>query len=233
MHTRRVGAFLIGGWLLGTFLMAFVTSQSLANVDRILGSPPQQVAKEFGDIGPDVTRQILRFEAQQLNRRLTETWQVIQFGIGGALLATSLMTTHRSRFVIGGTVIMMLIVAYLYFSLTPTMYQLARSFDFLPVGAAANERSNYETFAVWHRVLEILKSIIASIIAARLLFDRYDWKAKLTGSSASPVSHGKIRRRRRSRGHVGGSRSESGSTGTGVTEQVDSVDHPDDSHVDR
>ena len=154
--------------------MAFVTSQSLLNVDRIMNSPPQQVAKEFSDMGTEVTRQILRFEAQNLNRHLMESWQVMQLGIGGALLATSFLTSHRSRFVIGGTAVMMLIVAYMYFSLTPVMNQLARSFDFLPGGAALRERENYQSFVIWYRVMEILKSILGLIIAARLLFDHYD-----------------------------------------------------------
>jgi hypothetical protein len=233
MHTRRVGAFLMGAWLLGTFLMTFVTWQSLVNVDRILNSPPQQVAKEFSDIGTDVTRQILRFEAENLNRHLTETWQVMQLGIGGALLATSFLTSHRSRFVIAGTAIMMLIVVYMYYSLIPGMIQLARSFDFLPIGAAPNERASYQSFAVWYRVLEILKSMIGVLIAVRLLFDFYDWKGKLIGSTPSPVKHGKVRRRRRSSApsYVYGERPQSGSTD--VAKKVDPVDHPDDSHIDR
>jgi hypothetical protein len=240
MHTRRVGAFLIGGWLLGTFLMAFVTSQSLVNVDRILNSPPQQITKEFDDLGPEVARQVLRFEASQLNRHLIETWEVMQLGIGGALLATSFLTAHRSRVVIIGTIIMMLTVAYLYFSLTPTMNQLARSYDFLPAGAAQAERSNYAAFAVWSRVLEILKSAVGVIIAGRLLFDRYDWKTKLIGSPPPAVANGKVRRRRRrtsgSSGEVAATGSSDATVGTSdsaIAEKVDPVDHADDSHVDR
>jgi hypothetical protein len=224
MHTRRVGAFLIGGWLLGLFLMAFVTSQTLVNVDRILNNPPQAMSKEFEDVGSETMRQILRFEALHLNRHLVETWEVMQLGIGGALLATSFLTTHRSRVVILGTILMLLIVAYMYFSLTPAMKQLARSFDFVPAGAAEAQRHNYEAFAVWSRVLEIMKAGTGLVIMGRLLFDRYDWKATLTGAPAPAVRrHGRIRRRRRST---------LGAAAAGAIEQVDRVNHADDGHVD-
>ncbi len=221
MHTRRVGAFLIGGWLLGTFIMFFVTTQSIVNVERIINSPPQAVTKEFEDLGSEVIRQILKYESLQLNRHLTEAWEVMQLGIGGALLATSFLTTHRSRVVIVGTLMMLGIVLYMYFSLTPTMVQLERSYDFLPAGAAQRERDNHAGFAVWDRVLEILKTGIGAIIAARLLFDRYDWKNKLVGTPAPEPASGRIRRRRRS-----------ASAGSKI-EEVDSVDNANDSHVDR
>ena len=100
MHTRRVGAFLIGAWLLGAALMAFISSQAFVNVERFLNNPPEQIAKELDDIGPDMMRQILRYQASQHTRHIIETWEVMQLGLGGALLATSVLTAHRSRVII-------------------------------------------------------------------------------------------------------------------------------------
>jgi hypothetical protein len=242
MHTRRVGAFLIGAWLLGSFLMAFVMSQSLVNVDRIMNSPPQAVSKEFEDIGSEVTRRILRFEAAQLNRHLTETWEVMQFGLGAALLVTSILTSHRSRFLIIGTVLMTAIVVYMYFSLTPRMNQLERSFDFLPAGAAARERDNFQSYAVWYKVLEILKSAFGVIIAARLLFDRYDWRASLIGTAPAAEGKGKgMRKRRRISGASYVYTSKPGTNAAAPSDtasdttagKVDTVDDADDGRVDR
>lgn len=199
MHTRRVGAFLIGAWLLGSLLMAFLYSQVFVNVDRFFGSPPPQIAKELEDVGPEVMRQILRYQASQHTRHVAETWEVIQLGLGGALLATSFLTAHRSRIVIIASSIMVLMVLVMYFHLTPIMNALARSYDFLPPTAAIQERDNFSYYAVWYRVLDILKAILGIVVTGRLLFDRYDWQEKLIPGSTSKG----VRRRRRS--HSSGS----------------------------
>jgi hypothetical protein len=195
MHTRRVGAFLIGAWLLGSLLVAFVSSQAYLNVDRFFSSPPAQISKELDDVGPEVMRQILRYQASQHIRHLTETWEVIQLGLGFALLATSFLTPHRSRIVIIGAALMVVMVLIMYFRLTPIMNALARSHDFLPLTAAVQERDAFSYYAVWYRVLEILKAVLGIVITGRLLFDRYDWQEKLLPGSTPSKG---VRRRRKS-----------------------------------
>jgi hypothetical protein len=201
MHTRRVGAFVIGAWLIGTLLVTFMSSQALLNVDRFFSNPPQQVSRELDEVGRDAMRQILRFQAAQYNRHILETWEIIQLGLGGALLATSFLTSHRSKIVLICTAIMMIMVAVMYFYLTPITNALGRSFDFLPAGAATQERESFNYYSVWYRVLEILKTLLGLIIAARLLFDRYEWKDKLIPGTAA--SNKVVRRRRKSQSTTG------------------------------
>lgn len=198
MHTRRVGAFLIGAWFLGSLLVAFVTSQAYTNVDRFFVAPPAQISKQLEDIGPDGMRQILRFQAALFNRHISETWLMTQLGLGCALLATSLFTTHRSRIVIVGAAVMTLFVAVMYFYLTPTMNALARSYEFLPAGAAIQERQTFDRLSVWYRVLEIVKAVLGALVTARLLLDRNDLQETLLSSPTSAKSH---RHRRRKSSH--------------------------------
>jgi hypothetical protein len=200
MHTRRVGAFLIGAWLLGSLLIAFISSQAYLNVDRFFANPPAQISKELDDVGPEVTRQILRYQAAQHIRHLSETWEVIQLGLGFALLATSSLTAHRSRIVIIGAALMVVIVLIMYFRLTPSMNALARSYDFLPPAAAIQERDAFNYQFVWYRVLEILKAGLGIVITGRLLFDRYEWQEKLLPGS-TPAKN--VHRRRKSHGISG------------------------------
>jgi hypothetical protein len=194
MHNRRFGAFLMGAWLLGSVLIWFVGSQSILTVDRILSTPPQQVQKEFEDMGNDVARQILRFEANQLNRRVTETFEVLQLGLAGALLASSILTSSRSKTTIIGSILLMGIAAIMAFYLTPSMNALARAYDFLPATAAQREREAFQRLDVWHRVLQVLGIGIALIVTARLLFDFYEFGAKLIPDFGK---NSKRRRRRR------------------------------------
>jgi hypothetical protein len=190
MHTRRVGAFLIGAWLLGAVMMPYMASQSYSNVDRFFSDLPPAVSKQVDAVGHDAIRQILRFQASQHHRHVFETWEAIQLGILAALLATSFFTAHRSRIVILATALMFVMVLIAYLQLTPVMNELSRIYDFLPPGSAAAERENYNSYSVWYRVLEILKAMLAILIAARLLLDRYDWQEKLApGAIAHTPRH--------------------------------------------
>ena len=140
-------------------------------------------------------RQILRFQASQNNRHISETWLMTQLGLGCALLVTAIFTGHRSRIVIVGSALMTLIVAILYLYLTPIMNALARSYDFLPAAAAVQERENFDHFSVWYRVLEIFKNGLGALVTARLLLDRNDLQETLL-PAAAPKSHHRRRHRR-------------------------------------
>jgi hypothetical protein len=196
MHTRRLGAFLIGAWLLGTLLVMFTTSQSYRNVDRFLTSPPPQASTAVDNVGSELMRQILRFQASEHNRHVKETWEMMQLGLGAALLATSFLTSHRSRvvFICAALMIAMVLTMYLYF--TPVMNALARSFDLLPLTAAVREREDFSHYAVWYRVFEVLKTMLALVVAARLLFDRYELQDKLIPAGGG--QNNRLRRRRHS-----------------------------------
>lgn len=193
MHTRRLAAFLIGAWLIGTLITSYVSTQAYATVERILSSPPGPVAKDLEYLGTDITRQLLRFEAAELDRFLAQVWGVIQLGLAAALLASGMLTAHRSRFVIAASAIMGLIVAYQIFLIQPSLNALGRSFDFLPPGAAQRERENFQRQEVWWSVFEVLKIALGVAVSARLLFDRYNWRDKVM-----PKSKKHLRRRHRS-----------------------------------
>jgi hypothetical protein len=199
MHTRRFGAFLVGAWLLGSVLVWFVTSQSLQTVDRTLTSPPPAIQKELlDDLGPELSRQILLYDASQLNRRVTETWEILQLGLAAALLAISFLTSSRSKTIVIAALLMTLTSAVMALYLTPSMNALARSFDFLPQNAALGERAAFQNLQVWHRVLLIVGLLAALVATARLLFDFYEFGAKLIPDLGKNTN--KRRRRRRTPG---------------------------------
>lgn len=193
MHTRRLAAFLIGAWLVGCLIMAYVSSQSYSNVERILGSPPGPVAKDLEDLGSDITRSLLRYEASELNRFLAQIWGVIQIGLGLALFASGLLTSHRSKFLLGAAAAMTLLVTYQILMIQPSLNALGRSFDFLPPGAGTRERESFQSQNVLWSVMEVLKVLLGLALSGRLLFDRYNWRDKVM-----PKSKRQLKRRHRS-----------------------------------
>jgi hypothetical protein len=181
-------------WLMGAILMWFSITQSNMTVERLFGNPPQQVQKEINDMGPDVARQLFRFQASLFERRVRETWEIIQLGLLGALLAISVLTAHRSRIVIAATALMILFVLVQAFYITPLMAGLGRSFDFLPQTAALAERQAFARFLIYYRTLDVMKVLLVMATLSRLLFDFYDF-----GSVVLPWSKAPVKRKRRLR----------------------------------
>jgi len=231
MHTRRLAAYLLGGWILGILIFGFVISQNVANVDRIMNNPPGPFAKDIEDLGQDITRLMMRYQASELTRFLLEVWGVAQIGIGLAVLSSALFTAHRSKFIIYASGAMILIAVFQVGYVVPSMAAISRSFDFLPPAAAPKERDIYASYHVMYSTAEALKLILAFLLSARLLFDRYGWKQKLL-----PAPPKRLERKRktgvggRASGSDGVARSRTSSAGAQT--EVKTIDHSNDSHID-
>ncbi len=213
--------------------MVFVMYQNGLNVEKIMNNPPGPVAKDIEDLGSDITRMLLRYQVSEMNRFLYQTWGIAQIGIGLAFVSAVTFTSHRSKFLIIGAFVAILLEAFQVLYTTQSMLALGRSFDFLPLNAALKERDLYQGYATMNTVAEVIKLLVGFALAIRLLIDRYGWKKKLL-----PATPKRIDRRRRSPSSRSGSRSETanspGSTAAGVDVAVesDAINKPDDGHVD-
>lgn len=215
MHTRRLAAFFLGAWLLGClFIDLVVKPQSVGQIDRIIQTPPTQVAKDMEELGAEVTRQLLRYSAWESRRAVENTWGIVQTGLIAALLSAVMLTPHRSRLMSILSISLTAMTLITAFYITPAMEHLGRTFDFIPATANSPDRDSYNTFAIWYNVLEVLKVGGGIVLAARLLFDRMGWKQRMTGKASTPSSGRRRRKKRISDGSV-----------------VEPVNHPDDSHV--
>ena len=133
---------------------------------------------------------------------------------------------------IGGAAAILL-TAFQVLYTNSSMVALGKSFDFMPLNAALKERDLYQSYATMHMVAEVLKLLITSTLAVRLLIDRYGWKTKFLPSSPK-----RIDRKRRS---PTSSRSKAGLAGAAaagttpaegeVAVESDVVNKADDGHV--
>jgi hypothetical protein len=218
MHNRRFGALLIGGWLVGTAIIWFITAQTLLTADRVLTTPPAAVQKGLADMGSGTAASLLRYQATEVNRRLVETWEILQIGMGCALFVTSFLTVHRSKTTLGASILLTALAAAGALYVTPAMNELGRFLDFLPLSAAPQERQTFGQLQLWHKVLDILKLLSALVVSGRLLFDFYEFRDRF----GAPIrTHGRSRRRRSAQharntpAPAGAERSSSGPAETG------------------
>jgi len=212
MNSRRLCAFLLGAWLLGSVFAALVAVRSFALADRILASPPKELAGGVRQLGSEIARQLLRFQAAELNRTMFGQWQLVQLLLAAVLTGVAVASFRHSQFFVGATVAMLLIVLTQIAVLTPSMNRWQRAFEFAAPKAAVYERSAFAQYHGFFAAGEVLKIGLGIGLAGLLLFERSGKKA--SGSSCAGAS---THRRRRRTGR----------------DKVKAIDNADDGHIDR
>jgi hypothetical protein len=189
MHTRRFGAFLIGMWLMGSILVWYTSSLSELTAARVFSDPPQQLGREPGSTGPEITRQLVQYHSAELNRRLGQTWEILQLGLLGALLAISILNAHRSHVVISSVFVMTVIVFVQIVAVTPGLTAASRALDFVPDQVSVPQRLTFAAYDRWQNRLDAVKMVLALVIISRLTFDFYDFSAGSRTNSQSARKH--------------------------------------------
>jgi hypothetical protein len=203
MHTRRLASLLIGAWLLGSLLTSFVITPAMPRqTEAIVAAPPSAVAKDIEDLGIDVARLMLKYQASEAVRFVHEIWGIIQLGIAASLLATVTFTAHRSRFLVIAALVMAALACLQVLYLEPTLRATGRHLDFLPLSAHSLERDTNHNFQVWAEVLELIKLLAGFVLAGRLVIDFYVWQDRAGERSTNRGSRRRRRRKRTSDGSV-------------------------------
>jgi hypothetical protein len=125
---KAFAAFLLGAWLTGTILLAFVATQNFATVDRILTHPTPQAALA---VGPrDTTRPLLRYLSSELNRLYFFAWGVAQIAFGVAMMILLLALGRRVEAALAAVMLAIANVQLLW--MTPRITEIGRVLDFVP-----------------------------------------------------------------------------------------------------
>ena len=217
MHTRRLASFLIGAWLLGSLLIAFVMIPGMQRqTEAILAAPPSAIAKDIDDLGPDVARLMLDYQVAEATRFIEQIWGIAQLGLAGALLAAVVFTAHRSKFLIATSAVMAVLVCLQTLYILPTVRATGRVIDFLPPAAVSPARATNHSFQVWYQVCEVLKFLGAVGLAGRLVIDFYTWRDR-EGETTAAHSHRRRHRRIHSRQDVPAEPEAGGATDSAAT----------------
>jgi hypothetical protein len=179
-----MAAAVIGAWLLGTALMWFVVRQSVVSVERTMNSaaPPVIQMAQTRQQGYD----LLVYGAAVLNRRLSEMWEMLQLGFGAALIGSSILTRHRSRFLIVSAILMTAIVMAEAFALTPALHVAQQRVQFEPGSLQHREKLGH--FRALHIVFESAKTLLGIAIALRLVVNWKTLRSVVRTDVVAPVS---------------------------------------------
>lgn len=188
MHTRRLAAFLLGGWFAGSLLMVFVATQNFRNVDRVLEAPPPAARTMIDSLGHDPARRLLRYLASESNRFYFRNWERAQIALGLGLGMSLLFATERRLIPILLAGSMLAIAAFQYVALTPEITYLGKLLDF----PAEPVDSQWRRFWMMHNVysvMEVTKMGMGMGLAAYLFWFRPRRRSRTEVNSVDHADH--------------------------------------------
>jgi hypothetical protein len=162
--------FLMGAWMVGSVMMAFVATQNFRAVDRVLAAPAgADLHRKLDGISPDDARMILRHLASEMNRYYFRVWEWTQFVVGGLVLMLFVRSGRSDALVPALIVAMLAIVLVFLVFLTPTIVTLGRSLDFVSRTPLPPQYARFWRFHITYTLLELVKLLLGAGVLVRLL----------------------------------------------------------------
>jgi hypothetical protein len=146
----------LGGWIVGTVLIAFVATQNFRTVDRLLSAPTPKFLHALAPIGHDEARVVLRYLVSELNRLYFSAWGLTQLAFGAALVAAAIGLRPLDRTMIAAAVTISAI-GIVSLLLSQSIVSLGRSLDFVPRAMVPQELARFRMLHTIYTVLDLLK----------------------------------------------------------------------------
>lgn len=170
MHVSRLVCLLLGAWIAGSLFMYAVATQNFRSVERTIerDEPGSREAIHLLG-GPEMTRVFLRHHVGEQNRFYFVAWEHAQLVLGLALLLLLVFASHQRKRVIAICALMLLLVAVMRFSVTPSIIALGRELDFLPAGQDSVIRNQFKAWHSAYAALEVAKLVLGVAVSAMLV----------------------------------------------------------------
>lgn len=153
---RALLIMVLGGWIVGTLLMAFVATQNFRTVDRLLSAPTPEFSRAIAPLPHDEARSVLRYLVSELNRLYFSAWGLAQLALGAAVVAASLGLRPLDRIVVTvAATIFVIVIASLLIS--QALVPLGRSLDFVPHTPIPPALARFRTLHLAYTALDLLK----------------------------------------------------------------------------
>lgn len=148
--------------------MAFVVLQNLHSVTPLVNSPAPQVADMIKALGPDQMTLLLHHQASEQNRNLMYVWEQVQIVLGLVLGGCLYFATQKRVLSLVLCGIMLTLVLFQFWTITPEMVYRSRETDFPPGNATSSIMVRASLLYEMLVVTELLKLIVGGILASYL-----------------------------------------------------------------
>jgi hypothetical protein len=153
---RALLIMVLGGWIVGSVVMAFVATQNFRTVDRLLSSPTPEFSRAIAPLGHDEARVVLRYLVSELNRLFFSAWGFTQLALGAAIVVAAIGLTplDRTGIVVAATILVIAIVSLVF---GQWLLSLGRSLDFVPRTMVLLELARFRNLHLAYTALDLLK----------------------------------------------------------------------------
>lgn len=155
MHTRRLASLLLGAWLMGGLLVAFVTYTGGQTAEALLASPPAPFQKVIDTLGGvEEARPVVRYALAEFDRTIVPFWEYVEIGLGAALIIALIFGMARRWLPVLVATLMVAITIFIRIALTPELIYLGRILDFLPIYESLEQRTRQNALHTAHLGLQ-------------------------------------------------------------------------------
>lgn len=169
MHSRRLACFLLGLWLGGGLLLAWVTRENLNAADRILAQPDPAAILRIRILGKEETRLLLRYQASEINRSELETWEIVQVVLGSLFFFFLLFGTMEGKMALALSLVLLLFILVQLLLLTPELNAAGKLLDFLTPATVHAQRVRYRVTNAAYYAIEVAKWAVQFFLAGLLI----------------------------------------------------------------
>ena len=114
-------------------------------------------------------RLFLRHLASDQNRNCFLGWEQVQLVLGLLLLVILFFGTDARPPILLAVLLMTLVVALMHWLMTPEIIKLGRAIEFVPDAKDSVERSRFWGFHTAYATIDVVKTVLASLVAIRLV----------------------------------------------------------------
>ena len=149
-------------------MVGILAYENVSIAQRFLAAPVPQAEEIIKNAGPEQIQTLIHHFAAEEYRRYLSNWGLVQVGLGLIVLVTTFFAVDRRMMPVILCGLMLVLVLFQYFAVTPELTYRGRESDFPPgslaVGAAARRLAMIEVYIGTEGAKLLIGGILASYV---------------------------------------------------------------------
>lgn len=166
-----MAAFLLGAWIMGCALMAYISVHAL-ETSSTLAAPVPPVAQVEAKLGQETATLFVRHIQQEQARAILRFWEWSEILIGVVLLGCLFLATERRIFPLVLCGLMLVLVFFQIGALSPEIAYRGREADFPPGNSNVGTLTRLLALQQAYFGVEVMKLIAGGLLASYLFVFR-------------------------------------------------------------